>query len=316
MTQTNTETLLSPRTMSNPSILQFLPLLLRQSFNRQQMPRTPEPDAVTDAAENVVQYDQVMTTKLAIAYALALEVIYRARPVGYGGSAIDLACGPGHFSLCLAKHLQLDQLVGVDLSRPMVEVAQENAKMQTLRNVDFQVGDVTDLAHLQTDSCNLTCFTDAAHHMPDLKTVESVLIEMDRITKPDGLVVAMDLVRLRTPAITERYVRVLGHDYIDRGLPQFYEDFHNSMYAAWTADELARTCPRETRRRWYHLVARGIPSVQFLVGLPERRTRLYVRRSPAWTKAEHPVLAAMQAEWKIARRTLFWGSRKLLTQCL
>jgi len=82
------------------------------------------------------------------------------------------------------------------------------------------------------DFFDLTSFTDAAHHMPDLATVGKVISEMDRVTKPDGLVMVMDLVRLRTAALTENYVGLLGADYLKMGLPYFFNQFRDSMYAA------------------------------------------------------------------------------------
>ena len=81
----------------------------------------------------------------------------------------------------------------------------------------------------------------------------------------------MDLVRLRTEELTARYVQTLGHDYVERGLPDFFEDFRNSMYAAWTANELFSSIPRDSRRIWCHIVPRALPTVQVILGLPVGR---------------------------------------------
>jgi ubiquinone/menaquinone biosynthesis C-methylase UbiE len=296
-----------------PSFFQFLPLLLSQQAGRQQLPRTPEPTLLTEAADNVVQYDRVMTTKLVIAYAGGLEVIHRARAETAGGTAFDLACGPGHYTLCLSRYLGYDQVVGIDLSAPMVEIARQNAEKQGVPDrVQFRVGDVSRLEDVASETAALASFTDAAHHMPDLGVVRQVLQEMDRITRPDGLVMLMDLVRLRTAGLTERYVNLLGQDYVQRGLPQFFDDFHHSMYAAWTASELRQAIPRQTRRWWCHLVPRGLPTVQVILGLPVGRERVFVRSGLPWTEDKNPVPADMRSEWKLMRMTLFWGSCALL----
>ena len=65
-----------------------------------------------------------------------------------------------------------------------------------------------------------------------------------------GLVMLMVLVRLRTAAITGRYVNIIGHDYVERGLPNFFEDFRNSMYV-YTPDFLSRTVAM-AKRSWVH----------------------------------------------------------------
>ena len=190
-----------------PSVLDFVSMVLMQQGGFASMARKREPADITDQWDNVVQYDEVMSTKLAVAYACGFTVAYRAARSQDGGSAVDLACGPGHFTLCLAEYLDFKQITGVDVSAPMVDVAARNAADQQMgERVRFRLGDVTELDDVGRDEFNLASFTDAAHHMPDLETVGNVLREMERITKPDGLVMIMDLVRLRTARLTERYV--------------------------------------------------------------------------------------------------------------
>ena len=296
--------------MASP--LQILPMVVMQQAGSQRLERQLEPDQVTDAAENVVQYDRVMTTKLVIAYAAGLTIVHRAQPETGTAEAIDLACGPGHYTLCLAKYLRFQRVTGVDLSPRMVEVAAANAVEQALGDrAQFRQGDVTQLEDVADGHFDLSSFTDAAHHMPDLATVTRVLTEMDRITKPDGLVMVMDLVRLRTGKLTERYVNTLGHDYIERGLPDFFEDFRNSMYAAWTAKELRQVIPTTTDRYWCHIVPRGLPTIQLILGLPVGRKKVFLRSGVPWQPAESPVPKEMNQEWKMLQMSLRFASRRL-----
>ncbi len=313
----------------------FVSLVVAQNVGRQVLKRTPEPQAVTDEQANVLAYDQVMTTGLAIPYAIGLETIYRARQQPFGGRALDLACGPGHFSLLMARHLRLDHLLGLDLSRPMVETASKNANQLAMAAVRFEVGDITRLERFEDASFDLTTFCDAAHHFDSLGTVESIVAEMDRITRPEGLVFVMDLVRLRTKAITERYVRLVGADYHARGLGAFYEDFYHSMFAAWTAHEFRRVIPGRSRRmadgdessiasisgmdsglargehgnnsaraiarRWYHVVPKGLPALQMVVGVPFGQRGLRLRRGFPWPESDCPVPAHLRTDWSALR---------------
>jgi ubiquinone/menaquinone biosynthesis C-methylase UbiE len=293
------------------SPFQMLIMILAQQFGRQRLDRRPEPSQTTDAQENVLQYDRVMSTKLAVAYAAGLEILYRARPGGSPGKAIDLACGPGHFTLCLAKHLGYQEVSGIDLSPGMVGVAAKNAAEQGLQSrVTFREGDATCLRDVPDSQYDLASFTDAAHHMPDLDAVTAVLQEMDRITRPDGIVMVMDLVRLRTAKLTERYVRLLGRDYEERGLPNFYRDFENSMYAAWTPSEMASAVPADTRRHWCHIVPRLLPTIQVLLGLPSDRPQAFVRRGLPWAKGQGPVSPENRADLAMLRVTVGLGSHR------
>lgn len=295
-----------------PPIHKYLPLIIGQNIGRQKLERVPEPSAITNDTNHVLQYDQVMTTKLAIAYMIGIEQIYRCRPEPFGGTAIDLACGPGHMSLCMAKHLKLDQLIGVDLSKPMVEIANKNAVESGIEAATFRVGDVTDLKEIPDQSCDLSTFCDAAHHMPDLQTVGRVIREMDRITKPDGLIFIMDLARLRTDQITEQYVRLVGDDYIVRGLKCFYNDFRNSMFAAWTMDELRTAVPLGTARSWYHLSPLALPSLQFIIGVGVGSESLPQRLGLPWDLQSMPLCEGLKHECQMVRLTL----RGVRHQCL
>ncbi len=295
--------------MTSP--LDFIRMTFSQQVFRAQFARIPEPSQITDGDDQVTQYDQVMTTQLTIPYAAGLEAAHRARPTVGGGAAADLACGPGHYTLCLARHLGFDSVLGVDLSAPMVDVALKNAAEALLeQRVTFQVGDVTNLEQISDGSLDFTSFNDAAHHMPDLETVTSVLREMQRITKPDGLLMVMDLVRLRTAALTERYVKTLGHDYVERGLSSFYQDFRNSMFAAWTAAELRSAIPPDSRRIWWQFVPRGLPTIQILLGLPEGRSKPLLRSGWPWQEDHHPVPLPLRTDWKMMRMMLFNGAKK------
>ena len=295
------------------SPFQMLAMIVAQQFGRQQLDRRPEPTQTTDAAENILQYDRVMTTKLAVAYAAGLEIVHRARPDGPPGKAIDLACGPGHYSLCLAKYLDYQEVLGIDLSPGMVQAATKNAVEQGLQSrVTFREGAATALQGIPDGEVDLASFTDAAHHMPDLGSVTAVLREMDRITKPEGILMVMDLVRLRTAPLTERYVRVLGRDYVERGLPDFFNDFKNSMYAAWTPLELASAVPPHTHRRWCHIVPRLLPTIQLLLGLPLRRRKTFLRRGLPWAKGNGPVSAENRSDWAMLQATVALASRRAL----
>lgn len=290
------------------SIASLFQIALKQTVSSQSLQREPEPVAVTDQIEHVEQYDQVMTTKLAISYAILQEMIHRWRnPLPSDSSAMDLACGPGHLTVALAKNLGYQKISGVDLSPRMIKVAEQNALQQLGKPHSFSVGDITDLKSIPSESFDLVSFADAAHHMPNLETITVILQNMNRIVKKDGLVVLMDLVRLKSTAITDSYVMAMASDYKERGLPHFFKDFRDSMFAAWTESEMISAIPKSNSRTWFHFGPRLFPSMQFVVGLPEGRKELFNRESSLWNGASVPVPSSMKMEWRLANLDLLLG---------
>ena len=289
------------------SLTQLVPLVFAQNVGPQELSRTPEPErqVVTQDPTSVAQYDQVLETKLAISYAVATEAIYRTRvrPIK---KAVDIACGPGHLSINMTRDLNIDELVGIDLSSSMIETARENAKSRNELRARFRHGNATEL-DIESSTLDLCTMMDAAHHLPSLEVVTQALSEMDRVTKPDGHIVVMDLVRLRTAAITDTYVQIVGDEYHETGLSDFYQQFRDSMYAAWTRQELASAVPADTNRKWVSLVPRGLPFAQFLFGVPSKQPRVFQRNGSPWEQA--PVRVADTSEYRLASLGLGLASR-------
>jgi SAM-dependent methyltransferase len=246
----------------------ILSLLIRQSFCKQTLKRIPEPTEITDSPHKVEEYNRAMETNLAILYDLAIDLIYRVSPSAIG-TAVDLACGPGHFTSLLNDRLGCDFVCGLDLSKPMIDTARK-----TYKNIFFVVDDITNIQKVIGNYTFLSCFTNSAHHMSSLSKVNKVLNEMERITRPDGLIFVSDLVRPKNLNMAIDYIHLVG----PTRLPDFWDDFRNSVFAAWTVDELKDTLPYYTDRTWYQIVPYGFPIMQVLVGLPVGRKELFIRK--------------------------------------
>src|SRR5579863_9187936 len=142
--------------VTNP--LNFISMIRAQS-GRQELARIPEASSeVTENLDDVLQYDQVMKTALAVAYALGLTVVHRARPqtAGRPAKALDLASGPGLYTLCLQTHLKYTNITGIDLSPNMINIAEKNAHEKNMEaQVSFQLGDISNLTQFDSDLFDL-----------------------------------------------------------------------------------------------------------------------------------------------------------------
>src|SRR3989344_3751788 len=252
----------------------------------QTLKRIMEPSGITDDPSSVAEYDQVMDTNIVVNYATGLDLIYRIRNEVKTGNALDLCSGPGHFALCLKKHLNYKEVIGMDLSEPMVMVASTNVnKYKYNDQVKFKTGNVMNLSEYKDKNFDLVTFTNSAHHFEKIEDVKKVLEEADRVTKNDGLILLTDLGRLKNFEITEAFVRFAGREFMDRRMDHMYRDFYNSMFAAWLPTEMRQAVPTDSQRVWVHIVPKGLGCFQAIVGLPVGRVSLYMRDSFDWANS-------------------------------
>jgi ubiquinone/menaquinone biosynthesis C-methylase UbiE len=113
------------------------------------------------------------------------EVLDLARPKP-GDLALDVATGTGNTALALAPYVR--RVIGLDLTRQMLDEARRVAAEKAIQNVDWVVGDA---AHLPFEDERFDLYTvrAAPHHFPDL---DAFLNEAFRVLKPDRDAVFID----------------------------------------------------------------------------------------------------------------------------
>jgi SAM-dependent methyltransferase len=144
-------------------------------------------------------------------------------PAGAEGRWLEVACGTGVVARALAPHV--DEVVGIDLTEAMLEVARREARAAGLENVRFETGDATalELPGASFDGA-LTRFS--LHHIPAPGRVIAELARVvlpgawvilaDHVTEEDGAAAAwhQEIERLRDPShwscLSPSRIRSLG----------------------------------------------------------------------------------------------------------
>ena len=106
------------------------------------------------------------------------EVLDLAQPKR-GDLALDVATGTGNTAFALAPYVR--RVVGLDLTRQMLDVARKIAAERNIVNVDWVIGDAGRLP-FQDETFDLYVVRAAPHHFPD---IDAFLREAHRVLKPD-----------------------------------------------------------------------------------------------------------------------------------
>jgi ubiquinone/menaquinone biosynthesis C-methylase UbiE len=100
---------------------------------------------------------------------------------------LDVGTGTGHTALAFASHVR--EVIGVDLTEPMLREAATLARERGVENVTFLEADVHRLPREFGGSFDLVTCRRAAHHFSD---IDRALAEMVRALRPGGLLLIDD----------------------------------------------------------------------------------------------------------------------------
>jgi ubiquinone/menaquinone biosynthesis C-methylase UbiE len=113
--------------------------------------------------------------------------------------ALDVACGPGIFSLALAPRVRFAR--GIDLTEAMIRQARTFQAEKQVLNAAFDCGEAEALPYPNETFDLVTCQM-SFHHMPEPR---AALAEMVRVAKPAARIVVIDTLAPESDAKFELY---------------------------------------------------------------------------------------------------------------
>jgi len=99
---------------------------------------------------------------------------------------LDLGCGSGRFSIGVAQFGL--NVIGVDITPEAVEAAKQKASSLRLGNIEFVVGDMTDLPFENNKFDYVFCPRFSINAVATFKKRKKAIEEMVRVVKNDGMV--------------------------------------------------------------------------------------------------------------------------------
>lgn len=228
--------------------LKLIGTVVCEWFSRERSPRMTEPDLVMDDPERVAAYVKAGRENGVMAPVYLYHAANICEVIRPGDTVVDLACGPAN-QLAMVARLNPDvNFIGVDLSQPMLDRADELIKHQGLRNVQLLRGNISTLTQFADASIDAVMSTMALHHLPDEETLARTYSEVARILKPGGGVYMVDFGHLKRA----RSIEYFANQYADRQPELFTEDYLNSLRAAFYLKDIRRaTLPLKGRAKVY-----------------------------------------------------------------
>ncbi len=156
---------------------------------RIKLPRRPNIEGIEDP-EAARAYDRLShMPQFALLRALVVRELRKYQP---HGTLADIGCGPGYLLGVLAHAFPSLHLVGIDLSKEMIETAAHNFEAVGMgERVEFRVGDSEQLP-LGDGSLDFAVSSFSLHHWSG---PQRAIGEMHRVLKPSGQMLLFDLRR-------------------------------------------------------------------------------------------------------------------------
>ena len=167
-----------------------------------------------------------------------------ARELPEGGDVLEVAPGPGYFSIELAK-LGPYRVTGLDLSQSMVTISRRNAEQAGVA-VDFRQGNSSSLPFPQEAFDFLVCRAAFKNFAQPVRALQ----EMHRVLRPGGRALIIDLRRNASPKEIGQGVDAMGLSLVNRIITKLTFRFLllRSAYARQHLEAmLTQTQFRETR---------------------------------------------------------------------
>ena len=118
---------------------------------------------------------------------LGIDIYWRKKFIQHlnilkGQTVLDVACGTGDIGFNILKQNKIE-LINIDLSKRMLDIARKKAKKKHLHNIQFIQGDA-EMLPLENDSVD--CLT-IAYGFRNIAHYEKALEEFYRVIKPGGI---------------------------------------------------------------------------------------------------------------------------------
>ena len=183
---------------------------------------------------DVERFSQLETAQSATIDApLVLDLVTQAAATvtPHAASILDVGCGAGNYTLKLLQRLPDLNCTLVDLSRPMLERAQERVSAATQGQVMTIQGDIREV-EIGTEQFDIVLAAAVLHHLREETEWQRVFTRLYDSLRPGGSIWISDLITHTTPSVQQMMWQRYG-EY----LAAFKGDAYREQVFAYIAQE-------------------------------------------------------------------------------
>lgn len=192
------------------------------------MKRIPEPDELMDEAEQALAYAEA---DFSASNELFMDLFGALHPKPFGGTAIDLGCGPADIPLRFASAYPDSLIDAVDGAQAMLDLASAAiGEKQLTKQISLHCKYLPAL-DLPDKHYDAVLSNSLLHH---LNEPADLWLTIGHSARPGASILVMDLLRPKDKSTVDELVAIYAQD-----APEVLRaDFRNSLFAAYTLEEV------------------------------------------------------------------------------
>ncbi len=135
--------------------------------------------------------------------------VFRQIDLHRGTTLLDLACGPGEYSLAASKIIgDGGSIIAVDLWEEGITVLQEQLSAQGIKNVQALIADITKRIPVEDNSIDVCLMATVLHDLVESGASSGALAEINRTITPGGQLTIIEFKKIEGPPGPPIHIRL------------------------------------------------------------------------------------------------------------